>query len=253
MPEMAKPKSVVIVGQKPSLNSNNISAHNIQIGGSLAGLFAGLVLKRLGHHVRILERNPMPLLHDQGAGIVYGAFSQEYFSKYVKNQRDFSITSYLRQTLDKTGKSISDQEERYQQQMISWDLVYFVLRAEFDGVEDGYIDVHVPLSEDREGDAEYQYGCAATGLKDLGDRVEVEFRNKDGEMQTISGDLILGGDGPSSSLRKILLPDVERTYAGYVAWRGTVPESEASQSLEQTFVDHFTFFHDHSRGIQILA
>jgi hypothetical protein len=37
------------------------------------------------------------------------------------------------------------------------------------------------------------------------------------------------------------MPDVKPHYAGYVAWRGVVPESSANELLTKTFVDHFTF------------
>ncbi len=62
---------------------------------------------------------------------------------------------------------------------------------------------------------------------------------------------ILMTSRPSSTIRTLLQPDVERKYAGYVAWRGTLPENEASNLLKETFVDHFTFYH--GPGIQILA
>jgi len=77
--------------------------------------------------------------------------------------------------------------------------------------------------------------------------------NKEGETRKEEADLVIGADGPSSTIRSILLTKVQREYAGYVAWRGTVLESAASESLKETFLDHFTFFHDHTRGIQILA
>ena len=37
------------------------------------------------------------------------------------------------------------------------------------------------------------------------------------------------------------MPEVKPRYAGYVAWRGVVPESSATMLLLKTFVDHFTF------------
>lgn len=38
-------------------------------GRSLAGLYAGISLRRLGHNITTLERSPTPLLHDLGVGI----------------------------------------------------------------------------------------------------------------------------------------------------------------------------------------
>jgi 2-polyprenyl-6-methoxyphenol hydroxylase-like FAD-dependent oxidoreductase len=41
----------------------------------------------------------------------------------------------------------------------------------------------------------------------------------------IEANIVIGADGASSTVRRLLLPEVDRTYAGYVAWRGTVKES----------------------------
>jgi len=48
-----------------------------------------------------------------------------------------------------------------------------------------------------------------------------------------------------------LLPEVERKYVGYVAWRETVLESEATAAAQKAFIETFTFYH--SAGVQILS
>lgn len=209
------------------------------MGGSLAGLMTGLVLKRLGHHVRIFERSPTSLLQDQGAGIVFGAEAQEFFSRHVNVNRSFHVDSLLRQTLKRDG-GILNRDERGQK-MVSWDLVYFCLRACFDCVRSAYC--NVPEKQEGEGRADYVYGSKVIGVKDVGDEVEVEFEQKNGIIGKERAELVIAADGPSSTVRKLLLPEVERKYAGYVAWRGTVLESEASKLVKDTFVNHFTFFH----------
>lgn len=159
-----------------------------------------------------------------------------------------AVTSKLRHYLGADGKEVH--REDTVQKMTSWDLLYYLLRANFDGVESKYCDV--PEKAEGEGKAEYRYGCTVTGLKDIGSKgVEVEYHDTDGKTSAIIADLVIGADGPSSTVRKILLPDVQRQYAGYVAWRGTVPECSASASAQAAFVEKFTFFH--ARGTQILA
>ncbi|KUJ06553.1 FAD/NAD(P)-binding domain-containing protein [Mollisia scopiformis] len=219
----------------------------IIVGGSLAGLMTGLALKRLGHHVRIFERSPTSLLQDQGAGIVFGSEAQEFFSRHVNVNRKFHVDSLLRQTLRRDG-GVLNQDHRGQR-MVSWDLLYFCLRACFDGVKSGYCEV--PERQDGEGKAEYVYGRKVINVKDLGQQVEVEYEEKDGGSGKESSEMVIAADGPSSAVRRLLLPEVERQYVGYVAWRGTVVESEASELLKETFVDKFTFFH--GSGIQILS
>ncbi|CZR59540.1 related to 2-polyprenyl-6-methoxyphenol hydroxylase and related FAD-dependent oxidoreductases [Phialocephala subalpina] len=221
----------------------------IIIGGSLAGLMTGLTLKHLGHTIRIYERSPTTLLHSQGAGIVFGPEAQSFFSQHVHVSRSLSISSKLRQTLNRDG-SILNRDER-EQKMVSWDLLYFCLRACFDGLKSSYCET--PERKEEEGKGKYFYARKVTGVKDLGEQVEVEFEDVDADdlFGSEKADLVIAADGPSSSVRKLLLPEVVRTYAGYVAWRGTVVESEASKLLKTTFVDHFTFFH--GPGIQILS
>ncbi|KAK0116571.1 hypothetical protein ONS96_012428 [Cadophora gregata f. sp. sojae] len=219
----------------------------IIVGGSLGGLMSGLMLKHLGHNVRIFERSPTAMLQDQGAGIVFGPEAQEYFSKHVKINRHLSVPSHLRRTLDRQGKVISENNKR--QEMVSWDLLYSALRACFDGVKSDYC--IVPEKQTGEGDAKYLYGRKVINVKDSGDQVEVEYEDGEGRTQKEAADMVLAADGPSSTIRKLLLPEVERKYVGYVAWRGTVPENEASDLMKETFVDHFMFYH--APGCQILA
>lgn len=76
------------------------------MGGSLAGLMSGIVLRRLGHTVRILERSPTVLLHDQGAGIVADGDVQAFFSKYDRTQTPITVTSQVREYLNKNGDVI---------------------------------------------------------------------------------------------------------------------------------------------------
>jgi len=210
---------------------------------------AGISLKRLGHNVTILERSPTSLLHSQGAGIVFGSEAQKFFKKHIKNS-DLTVTSPIRQTLKKNGEM--EHQSQHEQQMISWDKVYFMLRAHFDGLETEYGDV--PARADRDGKAEYVTGSKVVSLSDLGEEgVEIEFEQKEAGKTSFRGDLVFAADGASSAMRKIVCPGVERTYAGYVAWRGTVSESDASEVLRKTFVDRFSFFHDFEKGVQILA
>lgn len=69
--------------------------------------------------------------------------------------------------------------------------------------------------------------------------------------QSATADMVIAADGGSSTIRKLLQPDVQRTYAGYVAWRGTVPELELSPAARDAFIEKFTFFH--SKGHQLLG
>ncbi|MCJ1484988.1 hypothetical protein MMC06_005161 [Schaereria dolodes] len=217
------------------------------VGGSLGGLFAGIVLKRLGYNVRILERNPTPLLHHQGAGVVAGGDVQSFFRKYDSTQRPLAVTSKLRHYLDKDGNQIY--REDTVQKMTSWDLLYYLLRANFDGVDSEYCEVPMPL--EGEGTGTYQHGHTVKSIRDVEKKIEIDYEDKEGFKGSMAADLVIGADGPSSTLRSLLIPEVKREYAGYVAWRGTVPEAGVSQAATEAFIEKFTFYH--SEGLQILA
>ena len=237
----AKPKNIVIVG------------------GSLGGLLTGVALKRLRKdlNIRIFERNPTPLLQDQGAGVVAGQDVQKFFKTHDRSQTTLTVPSHQRLYLDKGGKVIDrhDQEQR----MTSWDLLYHLLRTNYDGTETDY--AKTPTAEGGEGKTSYEYGCTVTSvvvpnpssssLLDSSEPVRVTVQHKSGETFTTDADLVVAADGPSSKIRAEYFPDVKRKYAGYVAWRGTVPETEVSQAATDVFVERFTFYH--TDGIQILA
>lgn len=176
-----------------------------------------------------------------------GGDTQAFFRNFDATKRSIAVTSRLRQYLDLQGNQIH--EEGTVQKMTSWDLLYYLLRANFDGVRSDYCEV--PEAAEGEGQGLYEYGRTVKDVKDVGERVEIEYETKDGDQDTTTADLVIGADGPSSTLRRILLPEVERKYAGYVAWRGTVPESAATSAAQKAFIETFTFYH--SAGIQILS
>ena len=187
------------------------------------------------------------MLHNQGAGVVAGGDTQAFFDKFDATKRPIAVTSKLRQYLDREGRQIH--EERLAQKMTSWDLLYYLLRANFDGVESEYCKVPEPIKG--EGQGMYEYGHLVKHIRDTGQKVEVEYECREGKVEKTTADMVIGADGPSSTLRSILLPDVQRKYAGYVAWRGTVPENEASIAAQKAFVETFTFYH--APGTQILS
>jgi 2-polyprenyl-6-methoxyphenol hydroxylase-like FAD-dependent oxidoreductase len=225
----------------------------LQVGGSLAGLLTGLALKRLGHDVRILERSPSSQLQTQGTGIVFGPQVQEYFNKLIRMRGTYTVPSYRRQTVDGAGKSIPEFEDQIVQQLVSWDLVYFVLRGEFDGLASGYSQRVEKWDGEGQGKGTYEYGCVAVGIRDKGEKIELEFVDREGQTQDLEADLVIGADGPSSTIRRILLPGVERKNAGYVAWRGTMLENEATKELKEMVTDCLPYFFDNAERTHIVA
>ena len=197
--------------------------------------------------MRILERNPTPLLHNQGAGIVAGGDVQAFFERYDRTRHGIAVSSHARQHLNRRGHVVH--RENYPQSMTSWDLLYHLLRANFDGYDCGY--VKVPRALPSEGQASYEYGKLVKSIRQDGKELEIQYTDVEGAEHTVRADFVLAADGASSAIRRQLMPHIERRYAGYIAWRGTVAENEASPLLKETFVDRFTFYSE--LGIQILA
>lgn len=204
-------------------------------------------MKALGHDTTILERNPVPLLQDQGAGIVAGGDTLEFFKRYNRCDRPFAVTSKKRQYLDKDGSIVH--KEEMEQNMTSWDLTYYLMRANYDGIESPYC--NVPEPDPTHGQATHLHDRTVTRFEEEGDGIRVFWKTSQEVEGSTFGDILIGADGPSSTIRKILEPGVERKYTGYCALRGTLIESEASDAAKKAFGERFTFFH--GPGVQILA
>ena len=203
-------------------------------------------MKRLGHDVRILERNSTSVLEDQGAGLMVGPDIQAFLSDHDSTRRQLMVPIKSKHYLNRDGMSIDESD--FAPAATSWDLLYYVLRANFDGLESAYCEA--PTSSAKEGTGLYDYGHKVQDIRDLGEKVEVQYTDPNGLMKTTVADLVIVADGPSSTVRKLLLPDIERKYVGYIGWRGTFAEAEASPRALETFVEKVNYFH--SAGVHIL-
>ena len=188
----------------------------IIIGGSLGGLFNAIALRAAGFDVDVFEKSS-GLMKDRGAGIVFQHEVADFLSRYqVAPLESVVVPVKFRRYLN-ADDSVK-QEGPMPQSMTSWDALYRKLRASF-------------------GDEHHHTGMRLVGFDATNDEVTARFKN--GRMET--GDLLIGADGPGSTVRQLLLPAVRSEYAGYVAWRGVVVERDEPE-LAAVFVDRFTFF-----------
>ena len=128
-----------------------------------------------------------------------------------------------------------------EQVLSSWECIYYRLRANFDGLESVYVPSPPKKGDLGEGKAEYRYGKTVTGLKELDGKVSIEYADHKGKEEAMEVDLIVAADGPSSFVRQMFEPTVERKYAGFCCWRGTIPESEIFQDTIDFFGGLATF------------
>lgn len=217
----------------------------------MGGLSTALALRDLGHDTTILERNPEALLHNQGAGIVAGGDSLEFLKRYNRCDRSVAVSSQKRLYFNQAGEVVH--ERTMTQNMTSWDLTYYLMRANYDGIKSDYCEVPPPLAH--HGKSLHLHGHKVTSFESLSSGgVRVFYTDITCDPPT-SGhedcDILVAADGPSSTIRSHVFPEVRRTYAGYCALRGTVPERSVSRECLSAFCERFAFFH--APGIQILA
>jgi 2,6-dihydroxypyridine 3-monooxygenase len=186
------------------------------VGGSLGGLHAALLLHDLGVEVDVYERSPAELVQ-RGAGIGFLPESARYLVERagVPLDRVSVATSHIRY-LDRRGERIYDGTHVYR--FSSWNTVYRELKA-------------------RLAPARYHLGHEMTGWAETGDTVEVHLAGQPCRRV----DLLVCADGVGSTARERLLPAVRPVYAGYVAWRGMVPEAQLDAPTRAALADAITY------------
>ncbi|HMA70260.1 MAG TPA: FAD-dependent monooxygenase [Xanthobacteraceae bacterium] len=197
----------------------------IVIGGSLAGLLAGLLLRRQ-FTVDIYERAGAELA-GRGAGIVTHALLSEVLDAaditgrqdgaiQQSSVQDLGVEVRTRRFFDRDGRVGLDYP--YRQTLTSWDRLYDLLRRAF------------PPSH-------YHRGKELVAVEERAGGVAARFA--DGSVA--EGDLLVGADGLRSTVRAQFLPEVTPIYVGYAAWRALVPERAIAPDLHAQIFDHLSF------------
>ncbi|KAK5637471.1 hypothetical protein RRF57_013186 [Xylaria bambusicola] len=193
----------------------------------------------MGHSVQILERCPISYLEPRGAGIVSGPSIDAFFSLFNSSPTP-CINLTQRLYLDRLGHVIESIDRT--QRTTSWGVLYATLRQLYDQPSCQCQD-EICRQTARGERAAYCFGCEATSVIPLGNgAMAVEFITAQGRTETVLADLVIGADGFNSALRAGLLPEVQPAYAGYVAWRGVIPEMQLSHSIRGAYVGKMVFY-----------
>ncbi len=195
----------------------------------------GLQLKRQGSNVIILEQDPYSDRRSHQAGIGLGASVVEFLAKYdatgLPNAVPARFTAFATRSWPWVLNFVSPR------QMSSWGLLYRVLRANFDAQASPAIPVP-PAPREGDGHGEYRRGKRVTGLQydEQAGTVKVRFLDVTSKEEgSIDADMVIGADGVHSTVRELVQVPSEKEYAGYVAWRGTVPGAILSKETVQYF------------------
>lgn len=190
-------------------------------GGSIAGLGTGLELHRAGIDVHVFEQDG-GTMHSAGAGLVV---QPELAALFHPSDGAHLPTTQCRgrRTLGFGGEF--GPLQRMPQQFTSWNAVHATLMRLFPGER-------------------YHRGATVERFARNEQGLQIDI----GGVGAVTADLLVAADGAQSPLRHRLLPDGKPHYAGYVAWRGTVPEGEMPQDIINAFADVFTFGDARSGG-----
>ncbi len=180
-------------------------------GGSIGGLTTAVLLRDLGCDVEVHERADTDL-EDRGAGIVVLPVTERYFEEGGGGGERVSLELTYWRYVDANGRTLSADADHFR--FSGWSTIYRALLRVF-------------------GRDHYHFGHEVTGVHQSRDRVTVELA--DGTVD--EGDLLVFADGMGSTGRGLMAPDVTPQYAGYVAWRGTVPENVLSPSTRDEVAD----------------
>jgi 2-polyprenyl-6-methoxyphenol hydroxylase-like FAD-dependent oxidoreductase len=186
------------------------------IGGSVGGLFAANLLRSIGWDAIVFERNPEEIA-GRGAGISTHPELHDVVRRLgvpFDDSMGISVNALI--FLDREGRIY--QQQPTARTMSSWGRVFRSLR-----------DLMPPDS--------YHLGKSLQRVEQDADGVTAIFA--DGSR--VDGDLLIAADGGRSTVREQFLPDLQPSYAGYVAWRAMLDESEIPAAIHAELFERYTF------------
>ncbi len=198
------------------MNGSTKTRRALVVGGSLAGLTTGLLLRRAGWDVDIYERVAEDM-SDRGGGIATQEPMWAAFGRAGLEVRERPGVKIGRRAVFGVDGAVLA-EKAIGETVSSWDTIYRLML-------DAFPDDH------------YHLGRGVVAIEQDAGSVTAVF--EDGARET--GDLLVAADGAGSTVRGSLLPEVRSVYANYVAWRGLVEEADLPEIVQKDLVGLFSF------------
>ncbi|MDM9627518.1 FAD-dependent monooxygenase [Rhizobium sp. S152] len=195
------------------------------VGGSLAGLFSAILLQNDGHHVRVYERSAHGLA-GRGAGLV-GQGDLFRVLRAIGCEHVARVGVVARERIYFAANGEIAERLPTPQTQISWDYLFSTVASKL--ATDAYV-----------------IGRAIINVKQATTGAVVTFDT--GAQEEF--DLVIGADGISSVVRASVNAEPENQFAGYVAWRGLIPESDLPAEAS-ILLDRFAFYV--TKGIHALG
>lgn len=193
----------------------------IIVGGSLAGLMHALVLRSLGRNVVIFEARPFQELQARAAGLSLWPHAQKLITKYVPDV-DLDAIAFRNpgvQMRTGDGALLVEIPGRDDVRTTNWAIVHGLLLKACEKRSEG------------DGSINFEMGKRVAGVREEGDTMVVTYKDGGGIERESTAALIIAADGSRSFIRSKVMPDVTAQYAGYIAWRGRIKETEGPEEL----------------------
>ncbi|MGV3635748.1 MAG: FAD-dependent monooxygenase, partial [Pseudorhodoplanes sp.] len=185
------------------------------VGGSMSGLFAGLMLRAAGWQADIYEKVEGEL-SGRGAGIVAQPEILAALRELGLGTGELGVPVQKRRMFDAKGRITLETD--CPQVMTAWERVYRILRDAFPA-------------------AHYHRGRPLQAVEQDSHGVTAIFA--DGER--VAGDILIGADGIRSTVRGLCAPQAQPLYAGYVAWRALVAEAAMPPDVHRDIFPYMAF------------
>jgi 2-polyprenyl-6-methoxyphenol hydroxylase-like FAD-dependent oxidoreductase len=186
------------------------------VGGSLGGLLAAHLLRSIGWDAVVFERNDEELA-SRGVGLgTHPQLIAILRRAGIAFDETMGIQLQRAVCLARDGSTLVEQPTT--RTMSGWSRLYRALRE--------------ALPKEN-----YRLGKKLARVEQHDTGVTAHFA--DGTRE--SGDILVGADGVRSTVRAQYLPQIEPAYAGYVAWRAVLDETDVPRDIWREMFEVYAF------------